>query len=78
MSWQKPAPGLVLAVMKPSALLLILATLLLAGCSDGAASYYHKHPHKLMHEVVRCENNGGALANTPACRRALALNAQLF
>lgn len=55
-----------------------LAALLLSGCADSAAAYYHKHPHALMREVVACENNGGALARTPPCRKALALNARLF
>ncbi|MCF3945081.1 EexN family lipoprotein [Acidiphilium sp. AL] len=64
--------------MKPLAILLILATALLAGCADSTATYYHKHPHTLMREVVRCENNGGALANTPLCRKVLRINSQLF
>ncbi|MGC9269588.1 EexN family lipoprotein [Acidiphilium sp.] len=59
-------------------ILLVSALVLLAGCADSVTSYYHKHPHRLMREVVRCENNGGALADTPRCRKALAINAQLF
>ncbi|MDD2877729.1 MAG: EexN family lipoprotein [Acidiphilium sp.] len=58
--------------------MLILATLLLSGCADSTTTYYHKHPRELMREVVNCENNGGALANTPPCRKALRINAQLF
>jgi hypothetical protein len=65
--------------MKPLAFVVLsLLTLVLAGCADSTTTYYHKHPHQLMQEVVACENNGGALANTPRCRKALALNAQLF
>lgn len=64
--------------MKPLAILLILATLLLAGCADSTVTYYHKHRHALMREVVACENNGGALADTPRCRKALRINNQLF
>lgn len=64
--------------MKPIAALLILATLLLSGCADSTTAYYHKHRHALMREVVTCENNGGALAGTPACRKALRINSQLF
>jgi len=31
-----------------------------------------------MKEVVRCENNYRALANTDSCRAALRLNSELF
>ncbi|HQT83842.1 MAG: hypothetical protein B7Z58_01705 [Acidiphilium sp. 37-64-53] len=65
--------------MKPLAFILALFTsLILSGCADSTTTYYHKHPHQLMREIVNCENNGGALANTPRCRKALAINAQLF
>ncbi|HEX7388464.1 MAG TPA: EexN family lipoprotein [Acidiphilium sp.] len=65
--------------MKPLALLLILATALLAGCSgDDGSAYYNQHPHELMQQVVKCENNGGALANTPLCRKVLRINSQMF
>jgi hypothetical protein len=64
--------------MKTWAIMLIVAVLSLSGCADSTTAYYHKHPHQLMQEVVACENNGGALANTPRCRKALAINAQLF
>ncbi len=64
--------------MKTWAIMLIVAALSLSGCADSTTAYYHKHPHQLMQEVVACENNGGALANTPRCRKALAINARLF
>lgn len=66
--------------MKPLALLLILAASLLAGCSggDGGNAYYSQHPHELMQQVVKCENNGGALADTPLCRKVLRINSQMF
>lgn len=58
---------------------LVIACAALAGCAgNSTAHYYHKHPHELMREVVRCENNGGALANTPRCREVLRINNQLF
>ncbi len=71
-----PAP----AKRRTSLTLAALATLVaLTGCSGGTARvYYRKHPHALMGEVVRCENNGGALAATPACQKALQFNHQLF
>ena len=57
----------------------LAALLALSGCSGGSARvYYRKHPHALMGEVVRCENNGGALAATPSCQKALQFNHQLF
>jgi hypothetical protein len=65
--------------MKARLACLVLACAALAGCAGSStASYYHKHRRELMHEVVRCENNGGALANTPHCREVLRLNSQLF
>ena len=57
---------------------MILISLLLAGCANSTVTYYHKHRRALMREVVTCENNGGALANTPRCRAALRVNNQLF
>lgn len=65
--------------MKARLAWLIIACMALAGCAGSdRAAYYHKHPHRLMREVVRCENNGGALANTPHCREVLRINNQLF
>lgn len=64
--------------MKTLGIIAILAMVTLSGCTDSVAKFYHKHPHALMREVVACENNGGALANTPTCRKALRINAQLF
>lgn len=65
--------------MKPRLACLILACAALSGCTGGGrAAYYRHHPHELMHEVVRCENNGGALAHTPHCREVLRINARLF
>jgi hypothetical protein len=65
--------------MKPLAFIIgSLLILALSGCADSTTAYFHKHPHRLMREIVTCENNGGALANTPRCRKALAINAQLF
>lgn len=65
--------------MKTRLAWLIVTCAALAGCAESSsAAYYHKHPHKLMREVVRCENNGGALANTSHCRQVLRLNNQLF
>ncbi|MHB1302152.1 MAG: EexN family lipoprotein [Acidiphilium sp.] len=61
-----------------TAIILILACIGLAGCGDGTAAYYNKHPHDLMRDVVACENNGGALANTPHCRKVLQINQKLF
>jgi hypothetical protein len=58
---------------------MLLACAALAGCAGGGqTAYYRKNPHALMREVVRCENNGGALANTPHCREVLRINNSLF
>lgn len=58
---------------------LLLACGALAGCAGGGrTAYYRKNPHALMREVVRCENNGGALASTPHCREVLRINNNLF
>ncbi|GAA5264130.1 hypothetical protein ACOSOMT5_P0550 [Acidiphilium sp. MT5] len=62
-----------------SVLLVIALSAALTGCAgQSPQSYYRKHPHGLMREVVKCENNGGALAATPACQAALRVNNQLF
>jgi ABC-type uncharacterized transport system auxiliary subunit len=65
---------------RAAAVLLVIAlSAALAGCAGPSPqSYYRKHPHGLMREVVKCENNGGALAATPACQAALRVNNQLF
>jgi len=58
---------------------LLLAGMSLAGCaSNPNVGYYRRHRRELLQEVVRCENNNGALANTPRCQAALRVNAQLF
>ncbi|HQT61617.1 MAG TPA: hypothetical protein PLV07_04960 [Acidiphilium sp.] len=58
---------------------LLLACASLSGCAGGGrTAYYRKNPHALMREVVRCENNGGALASTPHCREVLRINNNLF
>jgi hypothetical protein len=66
-------------------LLLALACLGLSACAGGGGSgdggsgaSLRAHPHELLQEVVRCENNGGALANTPHCRKVLEINRNLF
>lgn len=61
-------------------LLLGLTCGALAACAggSGSGSSLRAHPHELMKEVVRCENNGGALANTPHCRKVLKINRELF
>ena len=62
-----------------SVLLVIALSAALTGCAgQSPQTYYRKHPHGLMREVVKCENNGGALAATPACQAALRVNNQLF
>lgn len=58
---------------------MIALSAALTGCAgQSPQTYYRKHPHGLMREVVKCENNGGALAATPACQAALRVNNQLF
>ncbi|HQT88371.1 MAG TPA: EexN family lipoprotein [Acidiphilium sp.] len=60
-------------------IIVIALSVALAGCAgQSPQSYYRKHPHGLMREVVKCENNGGALAATPACQAALRVNDRLF
>ncbi|HUZ64153.1 MAG TPA: EexN family lipoprotein [Acetobacteraceae bacterium] len=62
-----------------SLLIVVVATSLLAACSSGRqTAFYRKNPQDLMKEVVRCENNYRALANTDSCRAALRLNSELF
>lgn len=65
--------------MKTRLACLILACAALAGCAGGGtAGYYSRHRRALMREVVRCENNGGALAHTRHCREVLRINNRLF
>lgn len=65
--------------MKTGLACLIVACSALAGCAGGGrTAFYHKHPHALLRAVVHCENNGGALADTPHCRKVLRINRALF
>jgi hypothetical protein len=55
---------------------------LLAGCANSAENEayqgYRKDHRAAMREVVRCQSNYAAIGQTPQCRAALRVNAELF
>lgn len=52
--------------------------LFLSGCSDGEASHYRQDHRAFLKELIHCENNYAADRDTPGCRAAFKVNAELF
>ncbi len=59
-------------------LVLLTAAGILTACADPQAQAYRKHPKSFLQELVYCQNNYATVGNTPQCRAALKVNAQLF
>ncbi|GAB0113679.1 EexN family lipoprotein [Acidisoma sp. C75] len=50
----------------------------LAACSDGNAAHYRADHKAFLRELIHCENNYATERDTPACRAAFRVNAELF
>ncbi len=55
-----------------------VAASLLGGCADERVATYQQDHRAFLKELIYCENNYAAERETPGCRAAFKVNADLF
>lgn len=57
---------------------VLVLTGLVAGCGDSQVASYRQDHKAFLKELIYCENHYDTQRDTPACRAAFKVNAELF